>query len=202
MLKRTGTVVAAAAVAALALPADAQAAAVACGGSVSTQGITGNGCISAERWKDGHVFMRNITAHTVLTNTRPHASWVEYEAYFRVVSGGHWVKIGNGRTVVQRRSTVGPIAIGSTDRVCGPVNVKVEIRVHVRPARVPGPTGAAQRPPSARPDAARPDAARPEPRHTRCPRLRDQEDGGSRVPAAKSVRPVFTADGRGDRGRP
>lgn len=135
MLKRTGTVVAAAAVAALALPADAHAAAIACGGSVSTQGISGNGCISAERWKDGHVFMRNITAHTLLTNTRAHASWVEYEAYFRVVSGGHWVKIGNGRTVVQRRSTVGPIAIGSTDRVCGPVNVKVEIRVHVRPAR-------------------------------------------------------------------
>jgi len=133
VLKRTGTVVAAAAVAALALPADAHAAAIACGGSVATQGISGNGCISAERWKDGKVFFRDITAHTVLTNTRSHAASVEYEAYFRVVSGGHWVKIGNGRTVVQRRSTVGPIAIGSTDRVCGPV--KVEIRVHVRPAR-------------------------------------------------------------------
>ncbi|MFE7171262.1 hypothetical protein [Streptomyces sp. NPDC057616] len=132
MLKRTGTVVAAAAVAALALPADAHATAVACGGSVSTQGISGNGCISADRWKDGRVFFRTITAHTTLTNTRPHATWVEYEAYFRVVSGGHWVKIGNGRTAVQRRSTVGPVEIGSTDRVCGPV--KVEIRVHVRPA--------------------------------------------------------------------
>ncbi|MFF6825075.1 hypothetical protein [Streptomyces longwoodensis] len=134
MLKRTGAVVAAAAVAALALPADAHAAAVACGGTVSTQGVSGNGCISADRWKDGRVFFRTITAHTVLTNSRPHATGVEYEAFFRVVSGGHWVKIGNGRTVVQRRSAVGPLAIGSTDRVCGPVNVKVQIRVHIRPA--------------------------------------------------------------------
>ncbi|MFI9046164.1 hypothetical protein [Streptomyces sp. NPDC053427] len=134
-LNRFAATLAAAACTALAVPADAHAAAIACGGSVSTQGLTANGCISAERWKDGHVFMRNITAHTTVTNTRPHAAYVEYEAFFRVVSGGHWVKIGNGRTLVQRRSTVGPIEIGNTDRVCGPVNVKVEIRVHVRPAK-------------------------------------------------------------------
>ncbi|MFD4584304.1 hypothetical protein [Streptomyces sp. NPDC058434] len=119
---------------ALALPADAHAAAIACGGAVSTQNIGAQGCISAERWKDGHVFMRNITAHAVITNSRAHASYVDYEAYFRIREGGHWVKLGNGRTIVQRRSTIGPFEIGNTDRVCGPVNATAEIRVHVRPA--------------------------------------------------------------------
>ncbi|WP_030814307.1 hypothetical protein [Streptomyces sp. NRRL S-337] len=132
-LRRTAALTAATGLALL-VPTPAHAVGIACGGSVSTQGITANGCISAERWKDGHVFFRDITAYTTLTNSRPHAAWVEYEAFFRVVSGGHWVKIGNGRTAVPRRSTVGPVEIGDTDRVCGPVNVKVEIRVHVRPA--------------------------------------------------------------------
>lgn len=40
--------------------------------------------------------------------------------------------MGSGRTIVQRRSTVGPIEIASKSRVCD--TVKVTIRVHVRPA--------------------------------------------------------------------
>jgi hypothetical protein len=120
---------------ALLLPAtNAHAAAIACGGSVSTQGIAANGCISAERGKEGRIHLRDIKAHVVLTNTRPHAAYVDYEAFFRVVSGGHWVKIGNGRALVSRRTTTSPIEIGSTTRVCFVVNAKVEIRVHVKPA--------------------------------------------------------------------
>jgi hypothetical protein len=70
MKKRTGALVAAAAVAALAFPAQAHAAAVACGGGVSTQNIGARGCISAERWKDGKIFWRDITAHALITNSR------------------------------------------------------------------------------------------------------------------------------------
>ncbi|MES4888759.1 hypothetical protein [Streptomyces sp. NPDC096012] len=129
--KRTGVLVAAAAVTALAFPAQAHAAAVACGGGVSTQNIGARGCISAERWKDGGVFWHDITAHALITNSRSHASWVEYEAYLQAGSAD-WVKMGSGRTIVERRSTVGPIAIASKSRVCD--TVKVTIRVHVRPA--------------------------------------------------------------------
>lgn len=132
-MKRTGALVAAAALLALALPAQAQAAAVACGGRVSTQHIGTQGCISAERWKDGKIFWRDITAHAVLTNSSPHASSVEYEAYLHVQGDGDdWMKMGSGRTTVQGRSTVGPIAIATNTRLCGPV--KITIRVHVRPA--------------------------------------------------------------------
>lgn len=132
-VKRTGALVAAAAAAALAFPAQAHAAAVACGGGVSTQNIGAQGCISAERWKDGKIFWRDITAHALITNSRSHASWVEYEAYLHVQGDGDdWMKMGSGRTIVQRRSTVGPIAIATSTRICGPV--KITVRVHVRPA--------------------------------------------------------------------
>ncbi|MFB7475250.1 hypothetical protein [Kitasatospora sp. NPDC056184] len=53
---------------------------------------------------------------------------------FRVREGGDWVKLANGRTLVQRRSTIGPFEVGTTDCVCGPVNVTADIRVHVGPA--------------------------------------------------------------------
>ncbi|MFF8289076.1 hypothetical protein ACF068_07595 [Streptomyces sp. NPDC016309] len=130
-MKRTGALVAAAAVAVLVFPAQAHAAAVACGGGVSTQNIGARGCISAERWQDGRIFWRDITAHALITNSRSHASWVEYEAYSQAGSDD-WVKMGSGRTIVQRRSTVGPIAIASKSRICD--TIKVTIRVHVRPA--------------------------------------------------------------------
>ncbi|MFF0191298.1 hypothetical protein [Streptomyces sp. NPDC005244] len=132
-LTRTAAAISATALALL-LPTNAHAAAVACGGSVSTRGIAANGCISAEKGKEGRIYTRDIKAHVVLTNTSPHAAHVDYEAFFRVVSGGHWVKIGNGRTLVPRHTTTGPTEIGSTTRVCFVVNAKVEIRVHVKPA--------------------------------------------------------------------
>lgn len=130
-LKRLVATAGAALLTALVWPADAHAAAVACGGGVSTQNIGARGCISAERWNDGRIYWRDITAHAQITNSRSHASWVEYEAYSQAGSGD-WVKMGSGRTIVQRRSTVGPIAIATKTRVCD--TVKVTIRVHVRPA--------------------------------------------------------------------
>ncbi|MFJ9350955.1 hypothetical protein [Streptomyces sp. NPDC101237] len=133
-LKRTAAAATATALALLLPTTNANAAGVACGGSVSTGGIAANGCISAEKGKEGRVYTRDIKAHVVLTNTSRHAAYVDYEAFFRVVSGGHWVKIGNGRTLVPRRATTGPTEVGSTTRVCFVVNAKVEIRVHVKPA--------------------------------------------------------------------
>ncbi|MEW2251546.1 hypothetical protein AB0907_29980 [Streptomyces sp. NPDC006975] len=133
-LTRTAALTTATALALLLPAADAHAAGIACGGSVSTQGIAANGCISAEKGKEGRVYTREIKAHVVLTNTRPRAAYVDYEAFFRVVSGGHWVKIGDGRTLVPRRTTTGPVDVGSSTRICFVVNAKVEIRVHVRPA--------------------------------------------------------------------
>ncbi|MFF4901801.1 hypothetical protein [Streptomyces sp. NPDC001068] len=134
-LTRTAALTTANALALLVPAASAHGAAVACGGSVSTRGIAARGCISADKGKEGRVYTRDIKAHVVLTNTSPRAAYVDYEAFFRVVSGGHWVKIGNGRTLVPRRTTTGPTEIGGTTRVCFVVNAKVEIRVHVKPAR-------------------------------------------------------------------
>lgn len=133
-LMRTAALTSAIALALLIPTANAHATAVACGGSVSSRAIAAHGCISADKGKEGRIYTRNIKAHVVLTNTGPHAAFVDYEAFFRVVSGGHWVKVGNGRTLVPRRTTKGPIEIGSTTRVCFVVNAKVEIRVHVKPA--------------------------------------------------------------------
>ncbi|MEV6574275.1 hypothetical protein [Streptomyces sp. NPDC051577] len=127
-----GTILSAAALAVLTVPADAHAAAVACGGGVSTGRVAVNGCISAERGKEGKIITREITAHVKLRNTGSRAVDVSYEAFFRVVSGGHWVKLGSGRTHVPARGSVGPTEVGSSTRVCGPV--KVEIRVHARAA--------------------------------------------------------------------
>ncbi|MFR9792465.1 hypothetical protein ACL07V_28035 [Streptomyces sp. MB22_4] len=127
-----GTVLGMAALAMLTVPANAHAAAVACGGGVSTGRVAVNGCISAQRGKEGKVYTREITAHVKLRNTGPRAANVSYEAFFRVVSGGHWVKLGSGRTYVPAGGTVGPTEVGSSTRVCGPV--KVEIRVHARAA--------------------------------------------------------------------
>lgn len=125
-----GTILSAAALIMLTIPTNAHAAAVACGGGVSTGRVAVNGCISAERGKEGKVITREITAHVKLRNTGPRAVDVSYEAFFRVVSGGHWVKLGSGRTYVPAGGTVGPTEVGSSTRVCGPV--KVEIRVHAR----------------------------------------------------------------------
>lgn len=84
-LRQTAALTAATALAVLIPTADAHAAAIACGGSVSTQGIAANGCISAEKFKEGKVFFRDIKAHTVITNTRANASYVEYEAFLHVM---------------------------------------------------------------------------------------------------------------------
>ncbi|WP_071812547.1 hypothetical protein [Lentzea guizhouensis] len=118
----------------LVAPADAHAARIACGGAVSTQSIGVRGCISAERHEFTEIPYREITAHAVITNARTRASYVDYEAFFRVREGGSWIRLGGGRTIVRGKSTIGPIEIGDTERICAPVNVTAEIRVHVKPA--------------------------------------------------------------------
>lgn len=99
-VRRIGTVLSAVALTVLAVPANAHAAAVACGGGVSTGRVAVNGCISAERGREGRIYTREITAYVKARNTGPRAVNVAYEAFFRVVDGGHWVKLGNGRTYV------------------------------------------------------------------------------------------------------
>lgn len=133
-LTRTTALFAATALALLLPAAGANAAAIACGGSVSSVAIGANGCISAEKSKEGPVHIRDIKAHVKLRNTSARAAQVEYEAFFRIAPSGDWSKIGNGRTSVPARGAVGPIEIGSVSRVCFVVNPKAEIRVHVRPA--------------------------------------------------------------------
>ncbi|MFG3588969.1 hypothetical protein [Streptomyces sp. NPDC047990] len=108
----------------------AHAAAIACGGGVATGRVAVNGCISAQRGSVGRVMTREITAHIKARNTGPRALNISYEALFRVVDGGHWVKVGSGRAHLRAGESVGPVEVGSTTRVCGPV--KVEIRVHAR----------------------------------------------------------------------
>ncbi|MEU4154553.1 hypothetical protein [Streptomyces sp. NPDC026659] len=131
-MRLVGAALSAAALTVLTVPANAHAAAIACGGGVSTGRVAVNGCISAQRGKEGKVYTREITAHVKLRNAGTRAVNVSYEAFFRVVSGGHWVKLGSGRAYVPARATVGPTEVGSSTRVCGPV--RVEIRVHARAA--------------------------------------------------------------------
>ncbi|MER6486250.1 hypothetical protein ABT264_22175 [Streptomyces virginiae] len=114
----------------LAVPATADATAVACGGGTSTGRVAVNGCISAQRGSAGRFPTREITAYIKARNTGSKGLNVAYEAYFRVVDGGHWEKLGSGRTYVRAGESVGPLEVGSSTRVCGPV--KVEIRVHAR----------------------------------------------------------------------
>lgn len=128
-----GAILSVAALTALASPANAHAAAIACGGGVSTGRVAVNGCISAQRGKEGRVYVREITAYVKARNTGPRAANISYEAFFRVVSGGHWVKLGSGRTYVPAGGTVEATEVGSSTRPCGPV--KVEIRVHARADR-------------------------------------------------------------------
>ncbi|SDW79182.1 hypothetical protein SAMN05421504_1011517 [Amycolatopsis xylanica] len=130
-LTRIAALLAASALAMLLSSTNANAAAVACGGGVSSGPIGANGCISAERGQQGPLPIRDIKAHVVLRNTSAHAARVDYEAFLNDGSG-NWAKIGNGRTSVGARSTIGPIEIGSQTRVCAPH--RVEIRVHVKPA--------------------------------------------------------------------
>ncbi|WP_328738384.1 hypothetical protein OHA91_01645 [Streptomyces erythrochromogenes] len=121
---------AAAALTVLAVPAIADAAAIACGGGTSTGRVAVNGCISAERGSAGRFPTREITAYIKARNTGSKGLNVAYEAFFRVVDGGHWEKLGSGRTYVRAGESVGPLEVGSSTRVCGPV--KVEIRVHAK----------------------------------------------------------------------
>lgn len=129
-LRRTGTILGAAALTMLTIPANAHAAAIACGGGTSTGRVAINGCISAERGSVGEFPTREITAHIKARNTGTKGLNVSYEAFFRVVDGGHWEKVGSGRSYVRAGEAIGPVEVGSTTRVCGPV--KVEIRVHAR----------------------------------------------------------------------
>ncbi|MEU5053862.1 hypothetical protein ACFC1L_18575 [Streptomyces sp. NPDC056210] len=130
-MRRIGTILGAAALTVLTIPANAHAAAVACGGGVSTGRVAVNGCISAQRGKEGRVYTREITAYIKARNTGPRAVNVAYEAFFRVVDGGHWVKLGSGRTYLPAGGAVEPTEVGASTRVCAP-GVKVEIRVHAR----------------------------------------------------------------------
>ncbi|MFE2146056.1 hypothetical protein ACFXA3_30735 [Streptomyces sp. NPDC059456] len=125
-----GTALGAAVLTVLTVPADARAAAVACGGGVSTGRVAIHGCISAQRGSVGRFPTRDITAYVTARNTGRKGLNVSYEAFFRVVDGGHWEKVGSGRAHVQAGESIGPVEVGSTTRVCGPV--KVEIRVHAR----------------------------------------------------------------------
>lgn len=129
-MKRIGAVLGAAALTVLAIPADAHAVAVACGGGTSTGRVAVNGCISAQRGSVGRFPTRDIVAYIKARNTGTKALNVSYEAFFRVVDGGHWEKVGSGRSYVRAGESVGPLEVGSTTRVCGPV--KVEIRVHAK----------------------------------------------------------------------
>lgn len=129
-LRRVGTVLSAVALIMPAMSVGAHAAAIACGGGVATGRVAVNGCISAQRGSVGRVMTREITAHIKARNTGPRALNISYEAFFRVVDGGHWVKVGSGRAHLRAGESVGPVEVGSTTRVCGPV--KVEIRVHAR----------------------------------------------------------------------
>lgn len=129
-LRRIGTILGTVALTIPAVPADAHAASVACGGGVSTGRVAINGCISAQRGSVGRIPTREITAHIKARNTGTRGLNVSYEAFFRVVDGGHWVKLGSGRSYVRAGEAIGPAEVGSTTRVCGPV--KVEIRVHAR----------------------------------------------------------------------
>lgn len=129
-VRRIGTMLGAAALAVLTVPANAHAAAVACGGGTSTGRVAVNGCISAQRGSVGEFPTREITAYVKARNTGKKGLNVSYEAFFRVVEGGHWEKVGSGRSYVPAGGTIGPVEVGSTTRVCGPV--KVEIRVHAR----------------------------------------------------------------------
>ncbi|TXS61142.1 hypothetical protein EAO69_41070 [Streptomyces sp. me109] len=129
-MRRVGTVLSAVALIMPAMSVGAHAAAIACGGGVATGRVVVNGCVSAQRGSVGRVMTREITAHINARNTGPRALNIAYEAFFRVVDGGHWVKVGSGRAHVRAGESVGPVEVGSTTRVCGPV--KVEIRVHAR----------------------------------------------------------------------
>src|SRR4051794_7016174 len=99
-MRHIGTILSAAALTMLAAPANAHAAAVACGGGVSTGRVAVNGCISAQRGKEGRIYTREITAYVKARNTGPRALNVSYEAFFRVVNGGDWGKLGSGRPYV------------------------------------------------------------------------------------------------------
>lgn len=129
--RRIGTILGGAALAMLAVPTHAHAAAISCGGGVSTGRVAINGCISAQRGSAGEFPTREITAHIKARNTGTRALNVSYEAFFRVVDGGHWVKVGSGRSYVRAGEAVGPVEVGSTTRVCAP-GLKVEIRVHAK----------------------------------------------------------------------
>jgi hypothetical protein len=129
-VRKAGTILGAAALTVLAVPADAGAAAVSCGGGVSTGRVAVNGCVSAQRGSLGRFPTRDITAYIKARNTGTKALNVSYEAFFRVVDGGHWEKVGSGRSYVRAGEEIGPVEVGSTTRVCGPV--KVEIRVHAK----------------------------------------------------------------------
>ncbi|WP_234382196.1 hypothetical protein [Streptomyces sp. XY332] len=129
-LTRTAAVLGVAALTVLTVPVNAHAAAIACGGSASTGRVAINGCISAQRGSAGRFPTRDITAHIRARNTGAKGLNVSYEAFFRVVEGGHWEKLGSGRAYVRAGEAIGPVEVGSATRVCGPV--KVEIRVHAR----------------------------------------------------------------------
>ena len=129
--RRITTVLSAAALTMLMLPADAHAAGISCGGSTSVGPLGINGCISAQRGSAGPFPTRDISAYIKMHNTGKRTLNIEYEAYARP-DGGSWDRVGTGRTPLRAGETLGPVEVGSTTRVCAPH--RVEIRVHARVA--------------------------------------------------------------------
>lgn len=128
-LRRAATILSAAALTMMTIPANAHAAAIACGGGTSTGRVAINGCISAQRGSVGPFPSREMTAYIKARNTGTKGLNVSYEAFSRP-DGGSWERVGTGRAYVRAGEAIGPVEVGSTTRVCAPV--KVEIRVHAR----------------------------------------------------------------------
>ncbi|MEV0092195.1 hypothetical protein [Streptomyces sp. NPDC050738] len=130
IFKRATTLLGAAALTMLLLPADAHAAGITCGGSTSVGPLGINGCISAQRGSLGDLPTRDISAHIKVHNTGKRALNIEYEAYASADNGDSWARVGTGRNSVGAGQTLGPVEVGSTTRVCAPQ--RVVIRVHAR----------------------------------------------------------------------
>ncbi|MPY54253.1 hypothetical protein FPZ41_39145 [Streptomyces sp. K1PN6] len=129
-LRRAGTVLGAAVLTVLTIPANAHAAAIACGGGTSTGRVAVNGCISAQRQLHGHAPFKEVTAYVKLRNTGTRAVNVSYEAYWRT-SGFDWTKLGSSRTNVGAGMTVGPLEVGTKDRACDGIKVEIRVRAQV-----------------------------------------------------------------------
>ncbi|MFD7220041.1 hypothetical protein ACFV9P_03345 [Streptomyces sp. NPDC059892] len=141
-LRRTGTVLGAAALTVLTVPANAHAASVVCGGGASTGRVAVNGCISAERKWIEVVSYRDVTAYVKLRNVGTRALNVAYETYLRT-NGGEWKKLSNSRTTVGAGQTVGPVEAGNKTAPCNAGKIEIRVRAQVSGAAWSGWSSAA-----------------------------------------------------------